>query len=152
MYIMNAIDILKTTVESLGMSFVHANLKEANLKLDKDITFPVYVHISPTKMKNKQDHPTLIRRKIDLFGMILTKVSQSTIDYDTMKVEAAVNECRTLGDKLAQNLQKTAVADFETIGKEDQEWETVATYDEFDASLHGCTFTYTWPVINCTCC
>lgn len=149
---MNAIKVLETVVESLGMTFIHANLKEANLKVDADVKYPVYVHVSPTKIKNKQDAPFLIRRKIDVFGMILTRVDQPTNDYDTMKVEDAVNQCRLLGDKLAQKLQKSSVADFETIGKEDQEWETNATYDEFDAALHGCTFNYTWPVINCECC
>lgn len=149
---MNAIAVLETTVRSLGMDFVHASLKEANLKLDKDITFPVYVHISPTKIKNKQTAPFLTQKKIDLFGMILTRIPQDTNDFDTMKVESVVNDMRSLGDRLAEKLQKSSVADFETIGKEDQEWETNATYDEFDAALHGCTFVYTWPTINCTCC
>lgn len=138
---------LKSVVENnLGLLFISATIQEGNLQLDgvKDDQWPVVVLISPAKEKNKQNAPTTVNRTSEVFGFVLFKIKQDTIDAKTPTIKEATTSARYIVDKIVKNLNALQITDGDGI----QEWETNETFSDFDAYLHGVQFSFQWKIVD----
>lgn len=145
------ISALKSVVEGMSMTFLHADPYEANLGLDdiKDAAFPVFVLIAPVKLANKVTDAGLVTRKVPVFGFLLNRIPElETVHASKERARSWIDSSILGGDHLVGLLNKNPITWYDKDnginGIED--YSSDETYAKFDGNLYGIAMTFTWPV------
>lgn len=127
---------------AIPVTFIHANLFEANFGLDQlsDVKFPVLVHVATTKnvVELNEAHDNMRTAKIVL--LLLNKVDLDTIDYKSYDLNDALNQMRNLGENLIYQINRSPLSVNGGVDK----FESDNVYQQFDAHLFGQAMTFDW--------
>lgn len=140
-------DSLKEVVEKLGMTYMYADLNDANLGIDKveSVDYPVFVYIAPSKKQSSVDSNNNIKRKVTISCLILDKPKeQISSGFTYPEVQSTIRGTEVMADRLIHALNQHSTTDHETDGIE--EFDYTDTYSEFDISLFGVFLNFLWPV------
>lgn len=143
--VITELEIICKTRLNMPVTFIHANLFEANFGLDEltkdsDVTFPVFVHVANGKSKNTVNEAHEINRKVEVFGMLLNRIDNPTSDYKSEDVNDVIYEMHQLGNNLIYWINRSALS----VDGGVDEFEMVDVYQKFDAHLFGQAMTFTW--------
>lgn len=148
---MHHLDRLEQVVKGMGMTYIYADLYDINVTLDKvkDINFPVFICIAPSKKENivgvERTLSPNIKMRVPIAGFIMYSVpGQSTSDFEYTKVKAYIRQAEQAADRLIHLLQDDNLTDPESGGIEN--YFVQDAYSEFDAALFGCNLTFVWPI------
>jgi len=143
-------DVLKQVVEALNMTYIYADLNDANLGVDKvpDIKYPVFIFIAPSKKLSTVDAAEMIRRKVVINCMILLKTVSSSTDFKYEDVQPTIRQAEVMLDRVIHSLNRNSVTDLDGDGIVN--FEVTDTYSEFDVSLYGVYSSFEWPVNELT--
>lgn len=138
------LETICTSRLAMPVKFMHANLNEANFGLDQLTAdnFPVLVHVSTAKDKNKIGPGGDIERTASMFCLLLNRIEQDTSDFKSYDLNNSINQMRMLGENLMYWINRSTIS---VAGGVD-DWESENVYQKFDAHLFGVALTFDWTV------
>lgn len=122
------------------ITFFHAQMKEANLGMDRIpvVDFPVLVHIATTSNKIKIiENGNMIRTAKMVCLMLTAKPSIDSAAYD---VNQEINRMKQLAENLIYWINRST----HSINGGVNEFELDNIYQKFDADLMGVALTFDW--------
>lgn len=148
MTILTALQAVNSSLRA-PMSFVYADLNEANFTVDQiaNASLPVLI-ILPFTTKDTPGKSGILKTTFELTAFVLTKkTDQNTTDYSAATLETEViAPMRLKARQFMHKLNEHAIIDPETSGI--QQINIQPTYSSMDANLHGVVITATVPVME----
>jgi len=122
------------------LTFFHAQMKEANLGMDRipAVDFPVLVHIATTENKVKIIETGNMIRTAKLYCLLLT--AKPSLDAAAYDVNQEINKMRQLGENMIYWINKSTYS--VNGGVNDFQMDNI--YQKFDADLMGVAITFDW--------
>lgn len=131
------------------VTFIHANLLEANFGLDQigpDVSFPVCVHVATGKSKVSVNEGGDWDRVADVYLLLLQRYDAPTVDYASKDVSDIVWQMHQLALNLMYFINKSPIS--VAGGVDDVELTDV--YQKFDSHLFGQAVKFTWEIDEAT--
>lgn len=136
------LETICTTRLAVPVSFVHANMNEANFGLDQmsDEQFPVLVYLTGTRDRNTLDPSHNIKREAKLNLLLLNRLPLDTIEFKSGEINEAMNFMRQLGENLIYWINRSRYS----VNGGVTDWNSDEVYQRFDAHLFGRAISLDW--------
>lgn len=136
------LETICTSRLAVPVSFVHANMNEANFGLDQmsDEQFPVLVYITGTRNKADLDPSHNIRRTARLNVLLLNRLPLDTLEFKSGEVNQEVNFMRQLGENLIYWINRSRYS----VNGGVEKFDSDEVYQRFDAHLFGQALSFDW--------
>jgi hypothetical protein len=140
--------ICKTRL-AMPVTFIHADLYEANFGLDQldKLAFPVLVHVANTSNKvsiNEAGHQI---RKVKVLCWLLNRAPDgSAPDLKSYDINDLVNQMRQLAENLIYWINKSSIS----VDGGVNDFESTDLYQKFDAHLYGQGVSFEWSIDTAT--
>jgi hypothetical protein len=130
------------------VTFVHANMTEANFGLDQmaDIQFPVLVHLTGTRNRVKVNEAHHLIRTAKVTLLLLNRLPLETIEFKSGEVNKEVNFMRKLAENLVYWINKSPFS----VNGGISDFESDDVYQKMDAHLFGQAMAFDWSLDTAT--
>lgn len=136
------LETICTSRLAVPVSFVHANMNEANFGLDQmsDEQFPVLVYITGTRNKVDLDPSHNLKRTARLNVLLLNRLPLDTLEFKSGEVNQEVNFMRQLGENLIYWINRSRYS----VNGGVEKFDSDEVYQRFDAHLFGQALSFDW--------
>lgn len=140
--IVTELERICTSQLATPVTFVHANMGEANFGLDQlaDVQFPVLVHLTTTRNRNTLDPSHNIIRTAKVTCLLLNRIALDTVDYSSAEVNKDIDFMRRLGENLIYWINRSPYS----VNGGVSDWESDDVYQRMDAHLFGQAMSFDW--------
>lgn len=135
-----------TTQLVIPVSFIHANLMEAEFGLKalkgQDVVFPACIHVATGKSKNTIEESWNIRREATGYLMLLAppEKQSNTMDYDSKEVNAIIWRMHQLANNLMYQINRSPYS----VNGGISEWTCTDVYSKSTVHLFGQGVEFKW--------
>jgi hypothetical protein len=142
-----AVFALEAICNSLGISFMYANLFEANYgldALDDKTEFPCFIFFANDSIDNRTTETGLLLEDRPIVGMLVTVDDSATSDYTSKDADSKITEMYELYLKLLAAVNKSPMT---YVLQPVERGKFNKVYAKFDRHVMGGMIEFTW-VIN----
>ncbi len=140
--IVTELERICSTQLAVPVTFVHANMSEANFGLDQVAIeqFPVLVHLATTRNQYELEESHNLTRTARLTLLLLNRVPLDTVEYKAAEVNQDINFMRQLAENLVYWINKSPYS----VNGGVSSFSSDDIYQRMDAHLFGQGISLEW--------